>query len=420
MGSEGQVNALSQSEIERKEDTEANMQSSSRDEFAKNQEDKGVVSFRVAWNDGSSEMIMDLVNLKNIFSAQLPKMPKEYIARLVLDRNHRSMCILKKHRVIGGICFRPFPTQRFAEIVFCAITSDEQVKGYGTRIMNHLKEHVKTEQVEYFLTYADNYAIGYFKKQGFSKAVSMPKDRWKGYIKDYDGGTLMECRICTNQHFNYLDVRAMIAQQREAVYEKIKRISNSHGVYQGLTCNFGAGERMKVEDIPGLKEAGWKPNNRAAERKQESTAIVDMKAKMGQVLKNVSGLKDAWPFKTAVNGKLVHDYYEVIKEPMDLSLMTKKLNKLDAYKSVPEFYRDMMLIINNCMRYNKPDTTYYRCAESVQRCFIGFMDQHFPDFIKSIETPAAAVDVGGQLVLPERGAEDLVMAEVPLGGAAVL
>jgi histone acetyltransferase len=46
-----------------------------------------------------------------------------------------------------------------------------QVKGYGTRIMNHLKEHVKRESVEYFLTFADNYAIGYFKKQGFTKQV---------------------------------------------------------------------------------------------------------------------------------------------------------------------------------------------------------------------------------------------------------
>jgi hypothetical protein len=25
----------------------------------------------------------------------------------------------------------------------------------------------------------------------------MPKDRWVGYIKDYDGGTLMECYVRT-------------------------------------------------------------------------------------------------------------------------------------------------------------------------------------------------------------------------------
>lgn len=35
--------------------------------------------------------------------------------------------------------------------------------------MNLLKQHAVTEGIEYFITYADNYAIGYFKKQGFTK-----------------------------------------------------------------------------------------------------------------------------------------------------------------------------------------------------------------------------------------------------------
>lgn len=333
----------------------------SRDEFAKHQEDRGLVTFRVAWNDGSPEMATDLVTLKNVFSTQLPKMPKDYIVRLVLDRNHRSMCILKKNRVIGGICFRPFPTQAFAEIVFCAITSSEQVKGYGTRIMNHLKEHVKTEGVEYFLTYADNYAIGYFRKQGFSKQVSMPQERWKGFIKDYDGGTLMECRI--NQKVNYLDVRQMIQQQREAVNEKIKGISNSHIIYPSLACfKNGTAKSIDIGDIPGVKLAGWQPTptiNKHSTRSSSAAsssaygssssscgassssssatsstaalppqqrALTDLQAKLGAVLKGCKSLKDSWPFHHKVNPKLVPDYYTIILEPMDLETMEKRLN----------------------------------------------------------------------------------------------
>ena len=50
------------------------------------------------------------------------------------------MVILKEDsKVIGGICFRVFETERFAEIAFLAITSTEQVRGYGTRLMNKLK-----------------------------------------------------------------------------------------------------------------------------------------------------------------------------------------------------------------------------------------------------------------------------------------
>lgn len=52
-----------------------------------------------------------LIDLKNIFSRQLPKMPKDYIVKLMFDRNHRSMIILKDNtKVIGGICYRMYPT----------------------------------------------------------------------------------------------------------------------------------------------------------------------------------------------------------------------------------------------------------------------------------------------------------------------
>lgn len=57
-------------------------------------------------------------------------------------------------------------SQKFGEIAFCAITADEQVKGYGTRLMNHLKQHARdVDGLTHFLTYADNNAVGYFVKQ---------------------------------------------------------------------------------------------------------------------------------------------------------------------------------------------------------------------------------------------------------------
>ena len=63
----------------------------------------------------------------------------EYIVRLVLDPRHHSMICLKNNAVIGGITYRPFWRQNMGEIAFCAVSANEQVKGYGTRLMNHLK-----------------------------------------------------------------------------------------------------------------------------------------------------------------------------------------------------------------------------------------------------------------------------------------
>lgn len=104
------------------------------------------ISFKLYTNDNTDDSNIGLIALKNIFSRQLPKMPKEYIVRLVFDKRHYSLAILKGNRIIGGICYRPYYEQRFGEIAFCAISGLEQVKGYGTILMNQLKAHVLTER----------------------------------------------------------------------------------------------------------------------------------------------------------------------------------------------------------------------------------------------------------------------------------
>lgn len=53
----------------------------------------------------------------------------------------------EKAEVIGGCVFRPFYHLQIAEIVFLAIDSQQQVKGYGTRLMNKLKSHLSSKGV---------------------------------------------------------------------------------------------------------------------------------------------------------------------------------------------------------------------------------------------------------------------------------
>ena len=87
---------------------------------------------------------------------------------------------------MGGICYRPNPEKQFIEIAFLAISSLEQVKGFGTRLMNKLKDHCKKDGYKYFLTYADNNAIGYFKKQGFHQRVA--KKSGNGFVNTVRSG----------------------------------------------------------------------------------------------------------------------------------------------------------------------------------------------------------------------------------------
>lgn len=66
--------------------------------------------------------------------------PQAVSVTLRLCSSCRSVALLKKNgQVVGGITYRAFPEQAFGEIAFCAITASEQVKGFGTRLMNYAK-----------------------------------------------------------------------------------------------------------------------------------------------------------------------------------------------------------------------------------------------------------------------------------------
>ena len=53
------------------------------------------ISFAVITNDGTPQNSVWLMGAKKIFATQLPKMPREYIVRLVMDRKHKTMVLLK-------------------------------------------------------------------------------------------------------------------------------------------------------------------------------------------------------------------------------------------------------------------------------------------------------------------------------------
>ncbi|GJE98207.1 hypothetical protein PsYK624_144300 [Phanerochaete sordida] len=72
--------------------------------------------------------------------------------------------------------------------------------------------------------------------------------------------------------------------------------------------------------------------------------------------------RDAEAFLKPVSKSEVPDYYDVIREPMDLQTMQKKV-KQKAYKSKKEFKDDLDLIWQNCLTYNATENHPLRqCA----------------------------------------------------------
>lgn len=346
------------------------------------EEKENHIEFRVVNNDNTRENMMVLTGLKNIFQKQLPKMPKEYIARLVYDRSHISMTIIRKPlTVVGGITYRPFEDREFAEIVFCAISSTEQVRGYGAHLMNHLKDYVRsTTKIKYFLTYADNYAIGYFKKQGFTKVISLDKKIWMGYIKDYEGGTLMQCSMLPR--IRYLDAGKILLLQEAALLRKIMTKSKSHLIRPGLQ-QFRDLQNIKPidpMDIPGLKEAGWTPEmDKLAQQPKRGPHY----AAIQNILTELQNHASAWPFLQPVNKEEVPDYYDFIKEPMDLSTMEVKLEN-NCYAKMEDFIYDARLVFNNCRKYNGENTSYFKYANRLEKFFVSKIKE-IPEYSQLVD-----------------------------------
>jgi chromatin structure-remodeling complex subunit RSC1/2 len=66
-------------------------------------------------------------------------------------------------------------------------------------------------------------------------------------------------------------------------------------------------------------------------------------------------------FHRSVNKRYVPDYYDVIKEPMALSILKQKINKRE-YRRFSDFVRDCALIPHNAQTYNRPMSQAYEDA----------------------------------------------------------
>ncbi|CAB9501435.1 Histone acetyltransferase GCN5 [Seminavis robusta] len=369
--------------------TEENLKPPAADTANKKDGDSGNPYDKLRWitvtNDGEPANMIKLVGLKSLFSRQLPKMPRAYIARLVFDTRHESLAILSDDptvkdsddEIIGAICFRAFPEMRFAEIAFCAVSASHQVKGYGTKLMNLVKQEGARRGIEYFITYADNYAIGYFKKQGFTKNIAMPKGRYLGLIKDYDGGTMMECYV--HPSIDFTRIPEMIQAQRQFILGRVAYKANSSKVYPPLPKDF----RPNVEGvsrvnesaaramaIPGMREAGWTMNdliNAGGQGKEADRQKNALKNEMLSIVRKLEEQQFAWPFREPVDTSEVLDYLDVVTEPIDLSTIEKRIRKGDYYKSKKMLHSDLTLMVNNCKLYNDDASTYVQCAVSLEK-----------------------------------------------------
>uniref|UniRef100_H3CKK7 Bromodomain containing 3b n=1 Tax=Tetraodon nigroviridis TaxID=99883 RepID=H3CKK7_TETNG len=78
----------------------------------------------------------------------------------------------------------------------------------------------------------------------------------------------------------------------------------------------------------------------------------------------------AWPFYKPVDAEALelHDYHDIIKHPMDLSTIRKKMDK-GEYSEPQSFATDVRLMFSNCYKYNPPDHEVVAMARKLQDVF---------------------------------------------------
>ncbi|PKU29654.1 bromodomain-containing protein 3 [Limosa lapponica baueri] len=75
----------------------------------------------------------------------------------------------------------------------------------------------------------------------------------------------------------------------------------------------------------------------------------------------------AWPFYKPVDAEALelHDYHDIIKHPMDLSTVKKKMDSRE-YQDAQGFAADIRLMFSNCYKYNPPDHEVVAMARKLQ------------------------------------------------------
>jgi len=65
------------------------------------------------------------------------------------------------------------------------------------------------------------YYVGYFKKQGFSMEITLDKTMYNGFIKEYEGATLMHCEL--NPSIRYTEFTTVVRRQKELMMRLVQK-----------------------------------------------------------------------------------------------------------------------------------------------------------------------------------------------------
>ena len=187
------------------------------------------------------------------------------------------------------------------------------------------------------------------------------KEQWDGYLKDYDGATLLQCEI--HSEIDYTDTKGMLRRQKENIYRMLAEKLGAKVVHDGTK----EGHRLDDPfDVPGVQSAGW--TKEFVERiESEQRAITSLQSQLKSILDDLMNTKFVWPYLKEVDAEKYPEYRNVVKDPIDLNIIRARLESGVYYTTKRIFRDEIKLMCENCKLFNvNPLSQYHMTALKVE------------------------------------------------------
>ncbi|XP_060532389.1 transcription initiation factor TFIID subunit 1 isoform X2 [Cylas formicarius] len=182
-------------------------------------------------------------------------------------------------------------------------------------------------------------------------------------------------------------------QSREEFLADVNQIVENSSLYNGPKSSLTvAATRMLNKCVDRLKE---KEDRLMRLEKAINPLLDNDQVAFTYLLENImntklKALSESWPFHKPVNKKNVKDYYSIVKRPMDLETISKRI-MTHRYHNRHEFLADVQQILENCILYNGKDSPFTEKAELLVKACRAALEE-FDEHLTQLESKLALAE----------------------------
>ncbi|KAI8079591.1 Bromodomain-containing protein [Gilbertella persicaria] len=277
----------------------------------------------------------------------------------------------------------PFQSQTLPSPPLQTMTPDQQK--YCSAIMRNLKKHRDAapflNPVDYVKLNVPDYPT--IIKQPMHLLLVDQKLNQSEYtaVEDF----ISDVRLIFNNCFKYNGPEAMISvlcQNVESAFEKsLRQMPPSHPSSPKIALSPSVSPPPQEHFTKPISEDLNRPKREIHVPSKDypqtlthnkRTLSADLKF-CSQILREMKRAKYraiSYPFLQPVDPVALNipDYPTIVKRPMDLSTMERKLTQQE-YRTADEFESDMSLMFSNCYLYNPPSLPIYSMAKQFEKVF---------------------------------------------------